>query len=352
VKKIATSRFADEGESAAAYFFNPTIEYDIQRFSVVILLYIPQHVLSNSRRETQTRDVFRTRLSFVTITNKMSATLVQFHSGHEKFGEFSNAFPLPFSYEGQVYVTAEHCIKAKMRDELLGEDEDGAQGTGAKLLDRERTESVDELVRHVVHAKFSQHADLRALLLSTGTCELMEDADGKEELGPTTSGTDLGKILMAVRSRLRKESSLESKIQRKSDESQEELVQSAASLSLGSMLNSSRRGVVASNPYQDASYDEDVAYGEHSDYDSGGETSDQLDAYFKAAYDAADGPDALSDAISAAISNQISDEVSKQISNAISDQISDELQRALDEQLEQELEREYGDDSDDEHKYL
>eukprot|EP00959_Pyramimonas_sp_CCMP1952_P229668 4801985-Pyramimonas_sp.AAC.1 len=102
---------------------------------------------------------------------------IRFHKGHTSFGEFSNAFVMPFCFEGQVYVTAQHCIQAKMRDEeLLGDDEEVAQVQSQPRL------SADELTRRVVHAKFSQHAELRALLLSTGTRELIEDLDSELDI--------------------------------------------------------------------------------------------------------------------------------------------------------------------------
>ena len=65
-----------------------------------------------------------------------------------------------------------------------------------------------ERMERVLYAKFSQHADLREILLSTGDAELIEESKTDAFWGTGKRGTGLnmlGKLLMKVRARLREE---------------------------------------------------------------------------------------------------------------------------------------------------
>jgi len=64
-------------------------------------------------------------------------------------------------------------------------------------------------MREAVEAKFRQHDELRALLLETGDATLIEHTENDDFWGDGGDGTchnELGRILMAVRERLRQES--------------------------------------------------------------------------------------------------------------------------------------------------
>jgi ribA/ribD-fused uncharacterized protein len=68
----------------------------------------------------------------------------------------------------------------------------------------------DDIMREVLHAKFSQHADIRQVLLDTGDALIVEHttndsywADGGDGSGKNM----LGKLLMEVRAQLRRETS-------------------------------------------------------------------------------------------------------------------------------------------------
>ena len=64
------------------------------------------------------------------------------------------------------------------------------------------------IMREAVEAKFRQHAELGALLLSTGEAKIIEHTDNDDFWGDGGDGSgrnELGRILMAVRAALRAE---------------------------------------------------------------------------------------------------------------------------------------------------
>ena len=64
----------------------------------------------------------------------------------------------------------------------------------------------DDIMRQAVLAKFSQHADLEALLLGTGDAQLIEHTKNDRYWGDGGDGRGknmLGKILMEVREKMR-----------------------------------------------------------------------------------------------------------------------------------------------------
>ena len=65
----------------------------------------------------------------------------------------------------------------------------------------------DDVMREAVRAKFTQHADMKALLLNTGDSELIEHTINDSYWGDGGDGSGknmLGKILMEIREELRK----------------------------------------------------------------------------------------------------------------------------------------------------
>jgi ribA/ribD-fused uncharacterized protein len=66
----------------------------------------------------------------------------------------------------------------------------------------------DSIMREAVLAKFTQHADLRAILLGTGDAILVENSPTDDYWGCGAHGggrNKLGKILMSVREQLRQQ---------------------------------------------------------------------------------------------------------------------------------------------------
>lgn len=141
---------------------------------------------------------------------------IRFYSTKEQYGAFSNFSRHAIELDGLVWPTTEHYFQAqKFEDRAYRERIRAASSaTIAARLGRSRKvpirsdweEVKDEIMYRVVLAKFSAHAELKALLLSTGEEEIVEQTTRDTYWGCGADGTGknmLGKILMRVRSELR-----------------------------------------------------------------------------------------------------------------------------------------------------
>jgi ribA/ribD-fused uncharacterized protein len=83
------------------------------------------------------------------------------------------------------------------------------KGRDRKRKLRRNWESVkDNVMREAVMQKFTQHPDLKEILLSTGTAKLVEHTKNDSYWGDGGNGSGknkLGQILMEVREKLREE---------------------------------------------------------------------------------------------------------------------------------------------------
>jgi len=143
---------------------------------------------------------------------------IRFYSVGAEYGELSNFARYPISLRGKRWPTSEHYFQAqKFADPR---DQEQIRGASTPMLaaqwgrDRKRKlrrdwESVKlGVMREAVEAKFRQHDELRALLLATGDAKLIEHTDADDFWGDGGDGSgrnELGRILMAVRARLRDE---------------------------------------------------------------------------------------------------------------------------------------------------
>jgi len=144
------------------------------------------------------------------------ALAILFYSAQGEHGGFSNFSAHPVQLGGKRWPTSEHYFQAQKFPGMAHEEEirrARSPGEAARMgRDRRRPlrkdwEAVkDGVILEVVRAKFTQHEELKALLLSTGEEELVEHtvrdrywADGGDGSGKNM----LGKILMRVRAELR-----------------------------------------------------------------------------------------------------------------------------------------------------
>jgi len=144
--------------------------------------------------------------------------VIYFYSTSGEYGCFSNFYRSRITLDGKTWPTSEHYFQAQKfaGTEMLGHVLRAKTPAEAARLGRSRKhplrrdwESVkDGIMRKVVLAKFSQHADLRAILLGTGDAQLVEHtakdsywADG----GDGSGRNRLGQILMSVREELRQQ---------------------------------------------------------------------------------------------------------------------------------------------------
>ena len=146
---------------------------------------------------------------------------IRFYRANEKpYGSFSNLYRRSLIFEGEVFSTSEHAYqagkarKASVRKWLMEAPSpallamaahglyywDIAPGWSTSKFDR---------MRAVLHAKFTQHEDLRTILLSTGDARLIETATTDSEVNRLWGEVNgmgrnmLGIMLMELRSLLR-----------------------------------------------------------------------------------------------------------------------------------------------------
>jgi len=159
----------------------------------------------------------------------MQALPIRFYAPAAPYGCFSNFSQHPVTIYGRVWPTSEHAfqgmksrnhatqevVRAKAspgkaahygRSLLLRADWNNVvSGSTLKLLQGVLVK--DEIMYEVVLAKFTQNANCRVELLSTGTATLIEAAESDPYWGEGCSKTGynkLGQILMLVREVLAK----------------------------------------------------------------------------------------------------------------------------------------------------
>jgi len=142
---------------------------------------------------------------------------ILFYSVGDEYGVFSNFAPYPISLDGKRWPTSEHYFQAqKLADPKLRERiRRSSKPAQAASLGRDRTTSIRrdwesvkvDVMRKAVAAKFEQHPDLAALLLSTDDSLIVEHTENDAFWGDGGDGSGknmLGRILVEVRTRLRR----------------------------------------------------------------------------------------------------------------------------------------------------
>jgi len=143
---------------------------------------------------------------------------IRFYSTADAYGEFSNFARFPIRIGGETWPTSEHFFQAqKFKDSAVRARLRKAKtpmivarmGRDRSLPLRRDWESVKvDVMRKAVRAKFTQHDELRALLLSTGDAKLVEHTTNDAYWGDGGDGSGknmLGRILMEVRESIRSE---------------------------------------------------------------------------------------------------------------------------------------------------
>lgn len=146
---------------------------------------------------------------------------IRFYRASEKpYGPFSNLYRREITFEDEVFATSEHAYqagkprKAAVRKWLMDAPSpallamaahglyywDVAPGWSTSKFDR---------MKAVLRSKFTQHQDLRDLLLSTGDARLVESATVDNEVNRLWGEVNgvgrnmLGVLLMEIRTELR-----------------------------------------------------------------------------------------------------------------------------------------------------
>jgi len=141
---------------------------------------------------------------------------IKFYSTHGHYGCFSNFSKHPIKLKGHIWPTTEHYFQAqkfagtKYESQIRqakGPGQAAKQGRDKKKPLRRDWESVKEQVMYdAIKAKFTQHKDAQAILLSTGEDTIIEDSPIDYYWGCGAKGTGknrLGILLMRLRKELR-----------------------------------------------------------------------------------------------------------------------------------------------------
>ena len=141
---------------------------------------------------------------------------ILFYRINEAYGGFSNFSPHLVELKGRIWPTSEHYFQAQKF--AATEHEETVRNAKSPMVaarmgrSRERPlrpdwETVkDDIMREVLRAKFSQHPELRSLLLSTGDAQLVEHTRNDRywaDAGDGTGKNRLGQLLMELRAELR-----------------------------------------------------------------------------------------------------------------------------------------------------
>ena len=146
--------------------------------------------------------------------------VVNFYSTRDEHCWFSNFAPYPIEIAGQRWPTSEHYFQAQKFAgmALVGQIRRASSPSEAARLGRSREHPLrsdweqvkEEIMYRAVLAKFTQHDDLREILLDTGDAILIEHTGNDSYWGDGGDGSGrnrLGHILMRVRTELREGSS-------------------------------------------------------------------------------------------------------------------------------------------------
>lgn len=150
---------------------------------------------------------------------------IRFYRANETpYGAFSNLYRREIQFEGTRFPTAEHAYQAgKPKRKAVREWILAAPAPSLVAMAAHGLYSWDvvpnwsnikyERMRDVLRAKFSQHADLRELLLSTGNARLVEAGRTDNIVNRTWGEVNgrgrnmLGVLLMEIRAELRSSNS-------------------------------------------------------------------------------------------------------------------------------------------------
>lgn len=150
------------------------------------------------------------------MTKDYQTSPIYFYAQTDAYAEFSNFAPFGVAMDGVWWRTVEHYFQAQKFDDAAYRERIrlSAKPKDAKSLGMTRAyplradweQAKDQIMLEAVRVKFQTHEAPRAVLLSTGDRDIVENApmDAYWGCGPDGAGLNkLGKILMRVRSELR-----------------------------------------------------------------------------------------------------------------------------------------------------
>jgi len=143
------------------------------------------------------------------------AAVIHFYRVSDDYGCFSNFAAYPIRLDGNLWPTTEHYFQAQKFLDPHHQEQirlakspmiAARRGRDRKKKLRRDWESVKvEVMRNAIRAKFTQHDELRQILLSTGDAQIVEHTERDSYWGDGGDGSGknmLGRILMEVRQEL------------------------------------------------------------------------------------------------------------------------------------------------------
>ena len=125
--------------------------------------------------------------------------VVNFYLKSDDFGQFSNFASFPIALDGEQWPTSEHYFQAQKFEDAAYRQKirmTNSPMQAARLgRDRKQTLRRDweavkvEVMRRAVTAKFTQHEELRVLLLSTGDAKIVEHTENDDYWGDGGDGS-------------------------------------------------------------------------------------------------------------------------------------------------------------------
>lgn len=144
---------------------------------------------------------------------------INFYHLREAYGAFSNFSAHPIILKETTWPTTEHYFQAQKFSGTEHEERIRLASSPmiAARMGRDRAKPLrsdwefvkEDIMRQALRAKFTQHEELRELLLGTGEASLVEHTKNDRYWGDGGDGSGLnrlGALLMELRSALRKES--------------------------------------------------------------------------------------------------------------------------------------------------
>lgn len=142
--------------------------------------------------------------------------IIAFYLKTGEYGCFSNFAAFPILLDGKLWPTSEHYFQAQKFEDVNDQEairEEKSPMIAARMgRDRKKNlrrdwESVKvSVMTEAVRAKFTQHEELRDILLGTGDAKLVEHTENDNYWGDGGDGSGknmLGQILMRIRTELR-----------------------------------------------------------------------------------------------------------------------------------------------------
>ncbi|MDU1892956.1 MAG: NADAR family protein [Dysgonomonas sp.] len=141
--------------------------------------------------------------------------VIQFYSVNDIYGEFSNFAYYDIQIDGEKWQTVEHYFQAqKFLDKSYQKKiKNAASPILAAQLGRDRKQKLRKdwesvkvsIMRDALFAKFTQHTELKELLLSTNDAKIIEHTENDSYWGDGGNGKGknmLGRLLMRIRNEI------------------------------------------------------------------------------------------------------------------------------------------------------